>query len=79
MPLDVDSLPFYTPEGQKAVRGHLSPGGMLAVWSAFDSEHFSGVLDESYGRAWREHIRWEVPGEGPLHNVLFFGTDAPEA
>ncbi|MFT4627960.1 MAG: spermidine synthase [Myxococcota bacterium] len=79
MPLDLDSLPFYTPEGQAAVRRHLAPGGVLAVWSAFDSEHFTDVLKQSYARAWSEHIRWEVPNEGPLHNVLFFATDAPAA
>ena len=79
MPLDVESLPFYTTEGQQKVRGHLSAGGLLAVWSAHDSAPFTEVLEGSYGRAWSEHIRWDVPGEGPLHNVLFFGTDAPEA
>ena len=75
MPLDVASLPFYTVEGQEAARRHLAPGGVMAVWSAHDNEGFASVMDEVYSEAWREHVRWDVDEEGPLHNVLFFGTN----
>ena len=81
MPLDPSSLDFYTPQGQARVSKHLAPGGILAVWSAFDHDGFADVLAESYCEAWRQHVDWVVEHdtgeEQPLHNVLFFGSKAP--
>ena len=79
MPLDEASLPFYTPEGQDAVRRHLAPGGIVAVWSAHDNDRFAAVMERCYDHAWREDVRWNVDSEGDLHNVLFFGADEPPA
>ena len=76
-PLDPTSLAFYTAQGQAAVRQHLAPGGILAVWSAWDNDALAAVLDASYAEAWREEIEWwtlpEADGGQLLHNVLFFG------
>jgi spermidine synthase len=76
-PLDPASLPFYTPEGQAKVREHLAPGGILAVWSAWNNDEFAAAMAKSYPRAWREPIEWTTPVEADggqrLHNTLFFG------
>ena len=75
-PLDRANEVFYTVEGQERVAEHLAPGGILAVWSACDHDHFAAVLGASYAEASREHVRWTVPYPGTedqnLHNVLFF-------
>lgn len=41
--LDEDSAAFYRNEGLRAVRAHLAPGGVLAVWSSAECPAF---LDE---------------------------------
>jgi spermidine synthase len=77
-PLAAASEPFYTVEGQNRVARHLSSGGVLAVWSAHDSDHFAEVLGAVYPKAHREAVRWEneeFPGES-FHNVLFFARSA---
>lgn len=75
-PLDPASLAFYTRTGQRRVKKHLAPGGVLAVWSAEDHDGFAAVLAATYTESFREHVRWviELEGEGDdtLHNVLFF-------
>jgi spermidine synthase len=80
MPLDPASLPFYTPEGQRQVAEHLAPGGILAVWSAFDNDDFAAVLADGYEESWREEIAWSVPhddgNDQHLVNTLFFGRKA---
>jgi len=83
--VDVDHAPddrlaegdghFYTPDGQRQVARHLAPGGVLAVWSAWDNDAFAKVLSGVYPRSVREDVSWddiETPGE-TFHNVLFFG------
>lgn len=76
-PLDVASLDFYTAAGQAKVREHLAPGGVIAVWSAWNDDPFATVMEQSYAQAWREHVEWstapEADGGVLLHNVLFFG------
>lgn len=69
------SEPFYTEPGQARVARHLSPGGVLAVWSAEDDEDFLTVLCSVYPRAHREHVEWDdaAVSDSALHNVLFFG------
>ena len=65
---------FYTDEGQRQVARHLAPGGVLAVWSAWDNEAFAKVLSNQYPRSCREDVQWdddEQPGD-VRHNVLFF-------
>lgn len=76
-PLDPASAEFYTVEGQARVRQHLAPGGILAVWSAWNDDPFAEVMEQSYAEAWREHVEWwtapEEQGGILLHNLLFFG------
>lgn len=79
MPLDPSSLPFYTAEGQRAVKQHLAPNGILAVWSAHDNDDFVAELEKVYAKVWRETIQWDVtfPDGDVQHldNTLFFATD----
>ena len=74
---------FYTFEGQRAVARHLKPGGVLAVWSAWDNENFAEVLDCTYPRFCRENVHWDDEEEkgNAFHNVLFFagGVAQPSA
>ena len=68
------STPFYTVEGQLLVAQHLRPGGILGVWSAFDNDDFSQVLETVYTNGHREELSWpddEFPNS-EYHNVLFF-------
>ncbi len=70
---------FYTAEGQRRVARHLAPGGVLAVWSAWDNDAFAEVLANEYPRSSREDVRWdddEDPDED-YHNVLFFAGGLP--
>ena len=82
--VDVDHAPdsrlaegvglFYTVEGQRQVACHLSPGGVLGVWSAWDNNAFADVLEQTYPRSCRETVRWDdEEREGnAFQNVLFF-------
>jgi len=76
-PLDEQSLAFYTEEGQARVSEHLAPGGVIAVWSAWNNDAFAEVMERSYPEAWREHVVWWTAPEAEdgqrLHNLLFFG------
>ncbi len=54
--LDVDNGPdgisdgnaeLYLPDGLATVRAALAPGGVLAIWSAFDSEKFTAALGDA--------------------------------
>ena len=52
--LDEQSVSFYTRQGLTAARRHLSPGGVLAVWSYAESSPFADAL-----RAVFEQVRVE--------------------
>ena len=70
---------FYTEEGQQAVQGHLAPGGVLAVWSAWDNDDFADALAKVYPLSRREESRWDdEEQEGNFFsNVLFFAGLTP--
>jgi len=76
-PLDPATLVFYTVEGQARVREHLAPGGIVAVWSAYDNDAYAAVMAEVYPDSWRESVKWSISNaSGPdqeLHHTLFFG------
>ena len=69
--LDKVSEPFYTWSGQREVIEHLAPGGVLAVWSAYDDYEFPDVLDEVYAEARREPILWS-------HELIEDGAEIDE-
>ena len=71
---------FYTSEGQQQVARHLSPGGVLAVWSAWDNEYFAEVLWRMYPHSCRENVHWDDEEEkgNAFHNVLFFAGGLPQ-
>lgn len=46
--LDRANAPFYTVEGLGAVKAHLAPHGVLAVWSSAESEAFREVLEATF-------------------------------
>ena len=57
-PLDPGSAPFYTADGLGAVAQHLSPGGVLAVWSTDPSPAFEDGLRSVFGHVEIEIVRW---------------------
>lgn len=78
--LSPESAPFYTRAGQRQVEGHLRPGGVLGVWSAFDDDAFAHVLAASYHHGHREEVSWpdeELPASH-YDNLLFFARRASE-
>ncbi len=87
--VDVDHAPddrlaegdgdFYSTAGQQRVARHLAPGGVLAVWSAWDNEKFAEVLDGLYPRSCREGVVWKDEEEegNSFHNTLFFAGNTP--
>lgn len=47
--IDGDTRPFYSAEGQRAVRRHLKPGGVFALWSDDPSdEQYLTALNAAY-------------------------------
>ncbi|MEZ6185644.1 MAG: spermidine synthase [Planctomycetota bacterium] len=59
-PLGPTSAPFYTPAGLEAVAQHLSPGGVLAVWSAGSGEDlwFLDALRQVFPEAEAQEVPW---------------------
>lgn len=74
------SEPFYTVDGQRRVARHLSPGGVLGVWSAFDHEPFARVLAEVYPEGDRVEVTWpdEETDDRTYCNMLFFARAADQ-
>ena len=89
--VDVDHAPdyrlaegpgrFYMPEGQRRVARHLAPGGVLAVWSAWDDDRFAEVLAQTHPRSYREEVSWEDEEEegNVFSNTLFFAGGVAKA
>jgi spermidine synthase len=72
-PLGSESDGFYGPDGLRAARRHLAPGGLLGVWSYTESPRFADSLAQAFVEVYVEPIRFEnrLCGE-PETNVLFF-------
>lgn len=72
---------FYSETGQRLVAKHLAPGGVLGVWSAWDDEPFTEVLQTVYGKTKREYVDWDdAESEGnAFHNTLFFASAPTDA
>jgi len=52
------SAPFYTVEGLESARSHLSPNGVLAVWSSADSPEFRRALEAVFDEVRAEPLRF---------------------
>jgi spermidine synthase len=87
--LDVDNGPegltrmingwLYSPDGLEAASLALRPGGILAVWSAFEDPAFVELLEQAGFTVDVASVdAGEEPREGrkPLHHVIFFATKA---
>lgn len=87
--LDVDNGPegltrmingwLYSPDGLEAASRALRPGGILAVWSAFEDPAFVELLEQAGFTVDVASVdAGEEPREGrkPLHHVIFFATKA---
>jgi spermidine synthase len=67
--IDVDHSPddrlgcsndaFYTEEGLRRAKGHLSPGGVFAVWSYEESPRFDELLRRVFGEVWNETVTFQ--------------------
>ncbi len=83
--LDVDNGPdgltragndgLYSARGLAAARAALTPGGILAVWSAAPDKPFARRLADAGFRIEEEVVRARSNGKGPRH-VIWFATKA---
>ncbi len=81
--LDVDNGPdgltragndgLYSARGLAAARAALTPGGILAVWSAAPDKPFARRLADAGFRIKEEVVRARSNGKGPRH-VIWFAT-----
>lgn len=79
--LDVDNGPdgltregndrLYSPRGLAAARAALTPGGILAVWSAAPDHRFAKRLGEAGFRVEEVAVRARSTGKGPRHVIWF--------
>ena len=79
--LDVDNGPdgvvrdgngaLYTPSGLRAARRALSPGGVLAVWSAGPDPAFTRRLEKNGFAVEDIRVAARVGGKGPKHTIWF--------
>ena len=57
--LGEESGSFYTPAGLRAAREHLSPGGVLGVWSYAESSPFSEAMRDVFGDVRVEPVSYD--------------------
>ena len=79
--LDVDNGPdgltragnerLYTPDGLRAARAALRPGGILAVWSAAPDPRFGKRLASAGFQVEEVAVRARANGKGPRHVIWF--------
>jgi spermidine synthase len=79
--LDVDNGPdglvrqangrLYTPAGLAAARAALTPGGVLAVWSAAPDKAFAARLRKAGFAVDEATVRARSNGKGPRHTIWF--------
>jgi len=87
--IDVDHSPeerlaaagsFYTEEGLRSAKGHLAPGGVLAVWSYAESSSFADALRSVFGEVRVEPVTVANRLIGAEHtDWLFFARGYPAA
>ncbi len=79
--LDVDNGPdgltragndgLYSPIGLQAAKRALTPGGILAVWSAADDKKFTKRLEKAGFVVDEVAVRARTNGKGPRHIIWF--------
>jgi spermidine synthase len=79
--LDVDNGPdglvrqandrLYTPAGLAAAKAALTPGGVLAVWSAAPDKVFAARLRRAGFEVDEVTVRARSNGKGPKHTIWF--------
>jgi spermidine synthase len=79
--LDVDNGPdglvrqandrLYTPAGLAAAKAALTPGGVLAVWSAAPDRAFAARLHKAGFEVDEVTVRAHSNGKGPKHTIWF--------
>jgi spermidine synthase len=57
--LDASSASFYTEAGLAAARPHLTPGGVLAVWSYAESSPFASALRQVFSEVRVEPVTYQ--------------------
>lgn len=71
-----ESFTFYSTEGLAAAKKHLSPGGVLGVWSYAESSPFADALRSSFNTVRIEPITHQNELVHEQHtDWLFFATD----
>ena len=72
-PLGEESERFYSAEGLERTRAHLSPDGVLGVWSYAPSPPFAELLARIFAKVWVEPVRFDNPvTDEEETNYLFF-------
>ncbi|MXO75528.1 spermidine synthase [Altererythrobacter aerius] len=79
--LDVDNGPdglvraendaLYSPQGLRAARHALRPGGVLAIWSAAPDPAFARRLGKSGFEVDEVSVSARIGGKGPRHTIWF--------
>ena len=57
-PLHADNLTFYTIDGLTRAREHLTPGGILGVWSSAEDVAFVEALEQVFAEVHVEAVVW---------------------
>jgi spermidine synthase len=57
--LGEESLPFYTAQGLQTAKEHLTPDGVLAVWSYAESSPFADALREVFEQVHVEPVSYD--------------------
>ena len=68
---------MYGDRGLAAARGALKPGGVLAVWSAFDDRKFVRRLRYAGFSVRVEHVRARLKQGGPMHTIFVATREQP--
>ena len=69
---------LYTAHGLEAARQALKPGGILAIWSAWEDEAFAMRLAQAGFLVEEVKVR-ERAGNRGAHHVLWFARRRPES
>lgn len=68
--------PFYEPAGLRSIAGHLTPGGVFALWSNDPPDSgFTATLESVFARARAERVAFHNPLQGrEAANTVYLAT-----